>query len=262
MRDKVKVMIGMALFVLAVNAQATNYFSSEKKQTWFYGVSDKEPQKKDENVTKEQKPVAVGERREDEQKFMRTIPFGKLDQLTAKQYREMLEKTKEIATMHLSEENVATYMRLQKFSTDQADKFSTMWKKATIQDPSLTYSIPTSKSGRDLNAKNKDDELENFLKNNQKNVTFVMFYDGDKINDVRAQVNVYRNLEKTYGMKIATVSIQKNPEYIKTLELQSFPEHWIYFDDGKMSSWQRVGSGFITTDVLVNNFYFLNKNKE
>lgn len=248
-----------AALLLITSLSAKNYFHEEKKQTWFYGVNEAEDEEKKDDQQKP-KEQTVKDRRAEEQKFMRSIPFGKLDQLTAKEYREMLDKTKEIATMHPSEENVATYMRLQKFATDQADKFTTMWKKASIQDPSLSYGISTSKVARDQNLKSKTEDIQKFMAENQKFTTFVMFYDESHISDAQAQVNIYRTLESSYGAKIATISIQKNPDYAKTLELQVYPEHWVYYDDGKTSSWQRIGTGIQTLDVLVNNYYFLKNN--
>lgn len=251
--------LGMMLSLAPLSAG--EWFKNDKRQTWFYKVGDPEPEESDEqNVSKRDAPQHFEDRRAEEERFMRSIPFDHLDKLTAKQYREMLDKTKDIATMHPTEQNVATYMRLQKFATDQADTFTTMWKKAAIQDPSLTYSISTSKVGRDLATQGKDEDIQAFLGTIQGKATFIMFYDEGRMKEAQAQVNIYRKLEKSYGLKIATVSIQKNPEYIKTLELQSYPEHWVYYDDGKRASWQRIGTGFLTMDALVNNYYFLRQN--
>lgn len=262
MRQKIKAFLFLCAVVMLNNAYAVNYFNSEKKQTWFYGVNEADEElQKDNNKTQPEKKQDTKERRADEQRFMRNIPFDRLEQLTAKEYREMLDKTKEIATMHPSEENVATYMRLQKFATDQADKFSTMWKKASIQDPSLTYGISTSKIGRDQDLKNKTEDLQKFMAMVAPKSTFVMFYDETHIGDAQSQVNIYRNLERNYSAKIATISIQRNPEYVKSLELQAYPEHWVYYDDGNGASWQRIGTGIQTLDSLVNNFYFLYQHK-
>ena len=65
--------------------------------------------------------------------------LNSLDDLSVKEYTEIFERVKSIATMRPTKENVKIMQIMNKWQTEQSERFAKVWAINLLEDPNLEY---------------------------------------------------------------------------------------------------------------------------
>ena len=66
---------------------------------------------------------------------MRSVRLNSLDDLSVKEYTEIFERVKSIATMRPTKENVKIMQIMNKWQTEQSERFAKVWAINLLEDP-------------------------------------------------------------------------------------------------------------------------------
>lgn len=87
--------------------------------------------------------------------------LNSLDDLSVKEYTEIFERVKSIATMRPTKENVKIMQIMNKWQTEQSERFAKVWAINLLEDPNLEYpNIVDTKFAKISKIAQKDKETE------------------------------------------------------------------------------------------------------
>jgi conjugal transfer pilus assembly protein TraF len=240
-----KHLVILALINSLAIANVKENFFDRAKEGWFYY---EEPiVSKEHNATDEDK------------KFIASIPLDNLESLSAKEFRETLDRVRDISVMKPSYENIMAYKRMTKFATDQSEKFAVNYKLASIIDDSYEYhDIGTG--GFTNNALKDEREKKELAKHLTENVVFVTFTKDPNGTLTQKQIVSNINMRRDYGVDTRTIALADFPEMEKRLGITNDVENFVYYK--KEQKWQRIRRSLIDGDAFVKDFIFYEKNKD
>ncbi|WP_187648684.1 conjugal transfer protein TraF [Nitrosophilus labii] len=240
----------MVFCMIVVNTFASNDFFSKGKEGWFYYKEEKIENKNDENKTVS------------DEEFIKTIPYDRLDDMTADEFGELLEKTKKIAVMKPTKENVRAVMRLKKYMLDKAEKFTKVQYVLMLEEPELEYpEIGKDKFARSTQFLEKEKEKKEFFKKHKEDLAFVMFYKSENELAFKRQKIIYQMLERDYGVETEFVNLQERPELVSKFKIKTTPDNFFIYKNSRGEAiWMRIKAGLATKEELVKNTMFLFEN--
>lgn len=243
-----KVILLMFAGLCSLNGAGSNEFFQNGKEGWFYfkdDVIESEKDKKDQNLT--------------DQQFMKSIPLGDLSSLSAKEYQETFTKAKEIAVMNPTKENVQIVQMMNKFQTEQSEKYAKIWMVNSIENPDLEYpEIGKDKFSRSAQFHQKEKDTEAFFEKHKNDLGYVVFYNLSNEMAFKRQQIVFDSIVDKYGIAVEYFNTDENPELVKNYKLASSIENFFVYKNSKNEAiWMRVKSGLANQEEIIKNTVFL-----
>ena len=255
------------LYFLAMSSIAfsiSNDFFNDSKRGWHY--YEKEPitkEEKQEEVINQKETInkeTKKEKRElDDEAFMKSIPLNALNSLTVKEYTETFDRVKSIATMKPTKENVKILQAMNKWQTEQSERFAKVWAINLLEDPNLEFpNISNDKFGRTNKGMMAKAETQKFFEEKKDKLSFVVFYSARDQKGSYNQKAIYDLVEKDYGIKTYYVDLDSNPDLIEKFKLTALPENFFLYKNSKGEGvWHRIKAGFANMDVILDTTQFL-----
>jgi conjugal transfer pilus assembly protein TraF len=242
----------IAALLMSSQTYAANEFFETGKEGWFYY---KEAQKKKKEEEKEK------QKKSDDQ-FMKSISINNLTSMQAKEFSETFTKAKEIATMNPTKENVQIVQMMNKWQTDQSEKFARVWTINMLENPNLEYpDIAKDKYGRSAQFHQKEKEMDEFFAKHKDDIGYVVFYSMQNEMAYKRQEIVFNALKNKYGTTIEYVNTDEQPDMIKKFKLATTPESFFVYKNSKGEAiWMRVKSGLATQEEIAKITMFLFEN--
>lgn len=235
------------------NADKNEFFGTSKRG-WHYF------EKLDENKT----DLVEQKRQTDTQdeRFMSSIPINDLSLLTAEQFTQTFEKARKIAVMKPTKQNVAIVQKMNKWQIDQSELFAKVWTINNFENPNLEFpEIETSAIGIESRKNKQKAKQDKFFEDKKENLGFVVFVNGLNQEVNSRQKAVYDSLQRIYDIEVEYIDIDTNQDFIKALNLITTPENFFIYKNSKDEViWQRIKSGFVTREDILNNTMFLFEN--
>jgi len=229
------------LLALLFNSLLSNEkFFDKTKEGWFYYAI----------------PETNEEKEDEDREFISLIPLDDLSSLSAKEFRETLDKVRDISIMKPSYENIMAYKRMTKFATDQSETFAVNYKLASLIDDTYEYhNIGTG--GFSNNALKEQQNEEDIAKHLTENVVFVTFTKKPNSKLTQKQIVSNLNMRREYGVDTRVIALADFPEMEKRLKITHEIENFIFYKEE--SRWQRIRRGLIDADSFVKDFIFYDK---
>jgi len=255
----------MMFFLLPILlfAEVNNQFFNTAHRGWFFGETN---ETNETNKTKPQKinPFDVKKMMKlPDKEFMASIPLDNLDLYSAQDFKKVFQRARGIAVMKPTRQNVYIVKRMQKFMTDQADKFARVWYLETIQNPELEYpGIQSSTFARTTQFYEKQKTQKAFFKKHSEDIGFVVFYNpADKMSNVR-QRWIYNSFKKEYpNYDIVWIDVTKRPDLVKKFNIKTLPDNFYVYKNKKGEGiWVRIKAGLVSETELKDNVIFTFKN--
>lgn len=231
----------------------SNFFNDSRRGWHYYEAEPKQ---------EEQKEAKKKERINDDVIFMRSIPLDSLDKLSIKEYTETFERVKSIATMNPTKENVKIMQMMNKWQTEQSERFAKVWAINLLEDPNLEYpNIVDTKFAKISKIAQKDKETEEFFKSKKDRLAFIVFYGNLNQEAIDRQKEIYKHIERLYGIQAEFVDIDRKPHLKERFKLATSPENFfLYKNKNNEAIWHRIKAGLATQDEILNTTKFLFKN--
>lgn len=268
---------------------ASNTFFENNKEGYFYykdsqkATQNQEKKQKKENqskvvsttdynstMTKMNIPFENDEQREyrkkREKEYMENIPWSDLDNLSADEYRRMLDTTREISVATPSKQYVKTYAALQKFWIDKSEKFSKVWQVATLENPDeLLYSDnETSAAGRKIRNKKLNDEKLDFFKKINSRAGYIVIIDGEEDSEnYRGIETVFNYIKNKTGMDYKIIDYYAVPAMARKLkiDIKGLPDVFmLYMGNENKEVYKRVARGYASAEQIIDNTKFVFEN--
>jgi len=238
--------------LIASSSYAANDFFKSGKEGWFYY---KEEHKKKKEEEKQQQ-------KKSDQEFMKSIPINNLDSMQAKEFSEAFSKAKEIAVMSPTKENVQIVQMMNKWQTDQSEKYAKVWTVNMLENPNLEYpDIAKDKYARSAQFHQKEKEIDDFFAKHKDDLGFVVFFAMKNKMAYKRQEIVFNSLQEKYKTTVEYVNTDVQPDMIKKFKLATTPESFFIYKNSKGEAiWMRVKSGLATQEEIVKNTMFLFEN--
>lgn len=240
------------LLALSMNLEAGIFFE-DSKRGWFYYEKYADNNTSEDNKTKMEKRINADDM------FISSIPLSNLDLLTAEEFTQTFEKVRKIAIMNPTKTNVMTMQIMNKWQTDQAEKFAKVWALNLLENPNLEYpEIREDKFGRSEMYKQKQEKMIKFFKEHKDNFSYVVF-----ISNLNQEINekqkaVYDDIKREYNANVEYVDIDIKKDLIAKFKLSTTPENFFIYRNSKGEAiWQRVKAGLTNKDDILNNTMFL-----
>ena len=200
-----------------------NAFYNDTKRGWHYYEAEPQVQEQ-EKMTKEQEKEKRGL---DDEAFMKSVPLNALDGLTVKEYTETFDRVKSIATMKPTKENVKILQAMNKWQTEQSERFAKVWAINLLEDPNLEFpEVADSKFAKNQKMIVEDKRTKEFFERNKENLAFVVFYSGKNQEGYRNQKAIYDVIEGKYGIEAKYIDLDTNHDLIQRYNLTALPENF------------------------------------
>jgi len=241
-----------------------SYFNDEKRGWFFYETNSTIEQ----NNTKKKKQKIIFDEKKlmkmSDEKFMKSIPLNNLDMLSAESFKKIMTRARQIAVMKPTKSNVLVVKKMEKFTTDQAEKYAKVWYVLTLENPNLEYpQIKTTPFAQTPKYYAKQREIKNFFDKHKKDLAFVVFMAKTPQNHmINTRLKwIYKDIEKEYGIKTEYIDIKERPNLVKKFNIKELPDNFFVYKNKKGELiWERIKAGLVTKESLVNNTMFLFKN--
>ena len=232
-----------------------NAFYNDTKRGWHYYEAEPQVQEQ-EKMTKKQEKEKKGL---DDEAFMKSVPLNALDSLTVKEYTETFDRVKSIATMKPTKENVKILQAMNKWQTEQSERFAKVWAINLLEDPNLEFpEVADSKFAKNQKMIVEDKRTKEFFEKNKENLAFVVFYSGKNQEGYRNQKAIYDVIEDKYGIEAKYIDLDTNPDLIQRFNLTAFPENFFVYRNSKNEAiWHRVKAGHATLNTIIDTTIFL-----
>jgi conjugal transfer pilus assembly protein TraF len=202
-------------------------------------------------------------RREQEKKYVDNIPWHDLNNLSADEYRRLMDTTREIAVATPSKQYVKSYASLQKFWVDKSEKFAKVWSVANLENPDeLIYpKFEFSASGRKIRYKEKKKENKDFFTKFKDTMGYIVVIE-DK-NDAETYNRfdyMYKTIKEQTGLEYMIVDYYDIPQLARKLkiDLKTLPENFIMYRGNKNKEvYKRVAKGYASATQIVENTRFV-----
>lgn len=199
-----------------------------------------------------------------------------LDSLTAKGFRELLDRAKEEVVYNPSREKLYTYLKMQDYMSNKAARFGHVWQDVLLEHPELNPTVknPTSSFGVQVKAKYEASENKMMVAKIAEDTGIFLFVSGD-CPYCHAEADIIARLEKLYGVEVRTISndhcnysgfhnCSVRPELFDVFTVKVTPTLVaVYRDSGNRPRYQPIATGILTLDEVVSRliyYYNLHKN--
>lgn len=280
---------------VTANALVNDFFLKEKEGYFYYKDGNKKDQKKvslselqkkqkfvtttnplknnvdDTTLSKMLKPFENKEERRQrkilEAEYIKNLPLDDLDNLSADEYRRMLDATRDIAVATPKKDYVRAYQTIQKFWVDKSEKFAKVWQVAAIEDADkLTYpDFETSLAGRRVRSSLEDEKNKKFFKKIKSRLGYIVIVDSINKNSKAYNMitNVYEMIKKEEGIEYIIYEYSQVPSLVRKLKLDPkiLPDNFFLYkgNEGK-PIYKRVAKGFPTVSKIISNTKFMFEN--
>jgi len=243
----------LAILLASSQVYAANEFFETGKEGWFYYKKIQKKKKKEEKKEKQKMS---------DQKFMKSISINSLSSMQSKEFRKAFARAKGIAVMNPTKENVRIVQMMNKWQTDQSEKFARVWAINMLENPNLEYpKIAKDKFSRSVQFHQKEKEIDDFFSKHKNDLGYVVFYSMRNEMAYKRQKIVFNALSKKYGTTVEYINTDEQPKMIKKFKLVTTPENFFIYKNSKGEAiWMRVKSGLATQEEIVKNTMFLFNN--
>jgi len=265
--------ISFALLCAIPTLFAGNTFFENNKEGYFYYKDPILEEKKENKKRNESQQNIISTTDYNstmtkmKKEYMNNIPWSDLDNLSADEYRRMLDTTREISVATPSKQYVKTYAALQKFWVDKSEKFAKVWQVANLENPDeLLYSdnIETSTSGRKIRNKKQKKEKKEFFKKLKGRLGLIAIVDGDgNSENFRSVESVLGFVKKETELDYKIVDFYSVPVLVRKLKLDTkgLPDIFmLYIGSNNKEIYKRVSRGYSTADQIVDSTKFVFEN--
>ena len=185
--------------------------------------------------------------------------LNSLDDLSVKEYTEIFERVKSIATMRPTKENVKIMQIMNKWQTEQSERFAKVWAINLLEDPNLEYpNIVDTKFAKISKIAQKDKETEDFFKSKKDRLAFVIFYGNLNQDAINRQKEVYEHIQRLYGIQAKFIDIDNKPLIKERFKLTTSPENFfLYKNKNGEAIWHRIKAGLAAQSEILSNTRFL-----
>ena len=123
-------------------------------------------------------------------------------------YQKILKKSLDRALVDPSEENLLTYMQLQKDSIERSNLFANAWQKVVLSTPSLddTLKFPVSQLGRHVYYEQEKKAIHNKIRNLKDRYGLYFFFQG-KCPYCHSFAPIIKSFARQYGWTVFAVSL-------------------------------------------------------
>lgn len=254
----------IAMFLVASLSYANGYFQigkndffSTSKRGWHYYEKDDA----NKSVTNPEKKKT--QRDIEDEEFMSSIPINNLDILSAQEFTASFEKARQIAVMKPTKENVFIVQKMNKWQTEQSEKFAIVWQLNYLENPSLEFpEILSDKLGRNDTLQKKNKEIKEFFATHKDNLAFAVFMSKLNENTNMKQIDIYNSIQREYeGVEVVYVDIDERIDLITPLKLETTPDNFFVYKNKKGEAiFKRIKAGLANKDEIIRNTMFLFEN--
>lgn len=246
-----KLYFALVMFILSASCASANFYKNNN-EGWFAYKDANLTKPIDQNATKpETKKVAPKEIK---------LPEN-LNELSAKEFEELITDAKGIMTMHPTKSNIKKYLVLQNFVNTKAEKLTEQWGEVMLENPELDYSVNVAKTSFAKNAFNLEDKekMADFFKNYGRYITVVFFYDSNEKEVTQKQDHVFNLIGYDYPqiqqLKI-DVNNQQASQLLKQLKVskERLPDIYMMIE-GKKQTWKRIAINLTTKEKIISKIY-------
>ncbi len=285
---RIKNVILMSIGIISVNATASNDFFSNSRDGYFYykdpvpiaksavkKQSKKETPRgtsKDYNSTETRMSIPFMNKDERaaekarEKKYMDNIPWDQLDELSADEYRRLLDTTRDISVATPSKQYVKSYAALQKFWIDKSERFAKVWQVANMEDPNkLLYpDFDFSDGGRRMKNIDLEKKEKAFYEKIKSRMGYIVIVGDKKDADVMKRTKeVYDFVKSKTGLEYMIYDYYEVPELARELKIDenTLPDNLILYKGahGKMI-YKRLVNGYSSATQIIYNTKFMFEN--
>lgn len=227
------------ILILSCFVFASDFFKNTK-EGWFYYI---DPPK--------------NEKLKKEQSFIAKIPQD-LTKLSAKDFRETLDKVRDISIMNPTLENMMQYKKMMAFASDQSSKFATNYKLASLLDDKYDYH-EVGGGAFSANPLREQKQARDIAKYLSDNIVFVSFVKEPDSQMTQKQALANLELRKKYQMDARVFLIDDYPEIQEKLGIVKDVENFVFYKDS--GQWLRIRRNLIDHDEFIRDFIFFEKHK-
>lgn len=260
MRKSIVILMAAILSILFYPPllHASDVYYEKNKEGWFW------------HKTKDQIKIKKKKR----EKKMVQAPASP-HQKAVQEIEGIKQKTHEllsVAVLDPTEENLVDFMAHQKKLLDMSDRFRKAWELALVVNPDLDYTADHPISTIALQAKNKENYLQQINEINQiGQEAGIYFIFSSTCPYCVEQAKVLKRFENTYGISVFPLTINgeglneyPNPgngrQMADRLDIRRTPSLiLVYPQEDKMLP---LASGLVTEDELIRRIIILNQKKE
>lgn len=202
------------------------------------------------------------ERRKREKEYMDNIPWHDLDNLSADEYRRLLDATRDISVATPTKQYVASYAALQKFWVDKSETFAKVWQVATMDDPSLLYPQhgSTHFTRQQKTKQLKKEELE-FLRSLNRDLGYIVIVENIENREVvNPLINAYEKAKEETGIEYLILDYYDVPGFVKKhkVSLKNLPDNFIsYRGENDMEVVKRFKYGYPASNSIPSDTKFI-----
>jgi conjugal transfer pilus assembly protein TraF len=243
-------------------------YYADKERGWFFREHCRPPQTDEKKETKEELQTQKEKAKDMPLDWERVQDTQYLETLTAKEFRELLDRVKEEAVYHPDSAKMLAYLRMQDFMKDKTMTFAYTWRDTLLQHPELDMTVrqPTSNFGAQVRNKIVAKEKRAIMEEIRNN-TGLIFFVSNECPYCHEQNKIIDFLRSDYGMTVKTISSNEcgpgfgdcaiEPLFFEKFQVKSTPTLIAVFrDDKDRPVFQPISVGIITLDDIVNRLVF------
>ncbi len=279
------------------NLMANEFYNSSREGYFYYKdpIVEKKKEKKqkdekpseDEKIKKEQQEVSNiksdysktkekmklkfetkeerGERHKAEKQYIENIPWSELDELSADEYRLVLDTTREISVATPNKQYVKSYAALQKFWVDKSEQFAKTWQVANLENPDeLIYPEQEwNPIGQKMKQKQSDIDDKRFFEKIKDRVGFIVIVEDKNDKDFMFKLTeTYRLIQQKVDMDYIIYDFYEVPHLVRKLKLdrRALPENFILYKGLNGENYQRIVKGFPNYTQIISRTKFIFEN--
>ena len=278
---KIKIITLFVLFnyTLIFATAVDNSFYNNSKYGWFYYKKDLKKKKEKKKMIKEKELTTLErikipfenneerkERKKLEKSYINNLPYDELDELSADEYRRMLDTTREISVATPKKNYVKAYATLQKFWMDKSEKYAKVWKVANLENPDeLIYDkFESSLTGRKYRGQLETKERAKFFNGLKKRLGYIIIVENiNNTNEIKQIKLIYDSLKKEFKINYKIVDFYDVHKLARKLKIkkENLPDHYFMYQGNKNREiFKRVSKGYPSRDKVLKNTEFIYKN--
>jgi hypothetical protein len=161
--------------------------------------------------------------------------------------------------MHPDLENSLAYLRLNRFTTQQANNFKDIMLVVSNDNEFIDPSLASSAYGDKLIRAQEKEKLKTFFETNKERIAIVIFYGGSNHLSYTSQKGSVEAFQKDYpNTEILWIDVSNSRDTIEKMGLLTIPETWLAYEkEGGDVIWRRITSGVADYSDLEKKPLFL-----
>lgn len=234
----------LASVSFASPCKVENFFG-DRERGWFWRNVCLEEEKKEEKKPKKKEEKVV------------VIPWSRLKDMTAKEIRELMTNTLEVAVTNPTYENVREYLRLQKWVLERSRKFQEVASLVNMTDPELSSyvgKIPSSKVAKDVYMSETQERMRKKLDEYRDRAGLLV-----AVSERCGYCKAFKRMAKLFfvpntGWKIKYIDVDEYPAFAYRMQVSSVPDIFLAVM-GQEPFVIRIGTGYLTETELIERVY-------